>query len=68
MPRKASVILTPAEKRAQVAELRAVIKQTRSRRSEANKSLKLVTREFNTAEKELAKLQTKLEVLTQKAA
>ena len=68
MPRKSSVILSPAEKKAQVAALRADIKQTRSLRSEANKQLKLVTREFNAADKALSKLQTKLEALTAKAA
>lgn len=68
MPRKSSVILSPAEKRAQVAALRADIKETRSRRSDANKQLTLVTREFKAADKALNQLQTKLQALTAKAA
>lgn len=68
MARPASVVLSPADKKAKIVALKAEIKDLKNTQKAANTEIKMQTKIVTAAEKQLAKLQGGLEKLTTKVA
>jgi uncharacterized coiled-coil DUF342 family protein len=68
MARKPSIILSPADKKAKVVEIKAQIKDLKAQEKEHLSVIKAATKAATGLSKQLGKLQEELTTLTAKAA